>query len=728
MNAAKGTVRFRAAKACKRCHQRRVKCDATDKGIPCSTCVQHKIEPCVLIESKRGTYQRQKQPKPSNHRSTQPAQLTEPGESSPGLPPSPALNQLPQQPTPLLLSPGPVWAPASPRFNPSAHATEEPINPPGAGTAQNEDSQGNPHDHQGQQARADLSSPDDSLYEPPSSSYREITWSAMFEHFLKTHRRSDAEVIDKCSINYLGESFPLSMVLDGLHHGGQVKVHHPGPLMPKSKAQSGLETNDHPDNIPPEDNFPPEDIIYLKAKGGFEYPAPETLVAFTDTFLNRVYPLYPIVHRQEFIHQVETRRLPWILLQSFCFAAATFCPLSVLHRAGFDSRKTARLVYHNRAKALFDTGYEANKIVNLQSVILLSLWAGGPNSHWNFFTWISQGVTLAEALGIHRSMTATNIISQDRSLLRRLWWALVVRDTSCGTLVGRPFRINLLRSDVEPLTLDDFVADMGSPEFATHPLQATYGLYHVHMCRLTLILRDIVSRRFDPGQRRETPTCDDFTRALKEWRYQLPSELNWNEGLGEFKLFPSCLSLMYHHHLILTNLSQTKVNWHPRGLSSGATAASVDCSAQKILATASLISRKSAQLLMPHEAYPALFLAQVAFYIQMKSPQKAITMLGRSAIAHCQTIWCNIADAWDSASWVMQMFDNLLASSRDPDLSGGHAPSSTAPQPNLDQWDGQISFTDDLWGNYPVLSNLFDMSGDHVVPQVPTGTGLLWEP
>ncbi|PGH15343.1 hypothetical protein AJ79_02509 [Helicocarpus griseus UAMH5409] len=48
-----GKPRQRSAIACRRCHLRRVKCNAADSGIPCANC-ERADAPCQLIESKRG--------------------------------------------------------------------------------------------------------------------------------------------------------------------------------------------------------------------------------------------------------------------------------------------------------------------------------------------------------------------------------------------------------------------------------------------------------------------------------------------------------------------------------------------------------------------------------------------------------------------------------------------------------------------------------------------------
>lgn len=242
----------------------------------------------------------------------------------------------------------------------------------------------------------------------------------------------------------------------------------------------------------------PEDIVFLNAKKAFETPGRETLDALIGVFLDRVFPLYPIVTRQDFLEQYRARRIPWILLHALCFIAATYCPPTILSRAGFESRQQARFSFYSKAKALFDTGYEGNKIVILQVSILMSFWGGSPNNYWNFYSWISAGVTIAETLGFHRSMAGTNMKPQDRSLLKRLWWILVVRDATCAALVGRPFRVNLDHCNLDTLTVEDFQFDTISPDFAKNPQRHLFGLYQIHITKLSLILRRIITTRFYP--------------------------------------------------------------------------------------------------------------------------------------------------------------------------------------------------------------------------------------
>lgn len=72
--------RSRASKACQRCNQKRVKCDALLVGQPCSRCQRGGHVPCVLINSRRGQYPRKRAVTPASpSRSEPPTQIADAG-------------------------------------------------------------------------------------------------------------------------------------------------------------------------------------------------------------------------------------------------------------------------------------------------------------------------------------------------------------------------------------------------------------------------------------------------------------------------------------------------------------------------------------------------------------------------------------------------------------------------------------------------------------------------
>ncbi|KAK5149488.1 hypothetical protein LTS14_010898 [Recurvomyces mirabilis] len=518
--------------------------------------------------------------------------------------------------------------------------------------------------------RIDLASPESTMSRNSGSSYREISWTAMFDHFLNGRKTEGTDMVDKCSITYLGESFPLAMVLQDLTDNGAPRLHHAGPPLQGESTPTAA----NPPDLQHPSHMADEDIAFLQAKDAFAYPDDKTLTALVATFLERVYPLYPVVSLQEFLMQYKTRTIPFILLNAICFVAATYCPLAALHQGGFTGRREARFSFYKKAKAIFDTGYECNKIAILQSSILLTFWGGGPNNYWNFYSWIGTSVTIAETLGMHRSLAATNMSKQDRSLLKRLWWILIIRDSFCGALVGRPFRIGMEHSDTEMLTPEDFQHDEPCLSVEKHPYRFLYGEYQIHMASLALILREIVITRFGPKKKSQTRA--ELNSMLQSWRQTLPRELSWSDHASKkLNVFATSLAMIYNHHVILINFGFRRDNSAQDASEAEATtlqAASQEA-ARVISEFACFIVTRSLVLTVPHEAFSALFVAEVVFYTQVKSAQAMVAQVGRMSLNNCQMVLHNAKEAWDPAPWVMQLFENLMSTSKDATTaSDGH--------------------------------------------------------
>lgn len=536
----------------------------------------------------------------------------------------------------------------------------------------------------------------------------------MFNHFLDGQQSNRRDVIDKSSITYLGEQFPLALVLEDLQDGGRTKLHHAGP--PLGHAQTPSDR--HLDNSHPA-HLLPEDMNCLMSKHSLEYPEATLYDELMQTFVDVVFPMYPIVSRDEFIDQYKSRQLPWILLQSACFAAATHCPITVLNRAGFPGRRQARFLFYRKAKALFDTGYESNKIVILQSVMLLSMWGGSPNNYWNFYSWTSTAVTIAETLGMHRSIAGANMEAKDRSLLKRIWWVLVIRDAFCTSLVGRPLRINLEQCDAEMLTLEDFEHDIRSLEMVQHHLTYTFAHYQIQASKLSLILHQIVMTRFIPGLKKYTTAF--LQDSLESWRKEVPPEIEWSRDPMGNNLFASCLSVLFDHHLILAHLgcslSQTST-----GLSSGAGFDQhSDMAAQRISTVGSSIVVKSQALQVPHETFQGVFLAGVVSYTQMRSTNAMTAQLGYSNLNNSKMVLHNVLEAWDAVPWITTLFERLSAMlQKKQAISGDVAFAQGSSDAQGDQLDTNDLFSgQDIdygicspWQANPMLNALFDFSED----------------
>ncbi|KAL3483866.1 fungal-specific transcription factor domain-containing protein [Aspergillus germanicus] len=699
--------RIRAGKACNRCHDKRVKCDAMHR-LPCTHCARDGNVDCVLRETKRGTYIRK-------HRQENSTRATCSGRSKASTSSDVELESGD-------IARAPLHAPDTAASIQTANTIPTSI----AGVLSNTEALGYAQLVNGgrtEQASSHLSvtasdTPPErtSPTEPEDSpSYRDISWSAMFDHFLD-NRENRKDFIDKCSITYLGESFPLAIVL-----GDLPKLHHIGPPLPR--AQAHVPSQSQPAHMPP------EDLEYLKSKGVFELPEKSSLDTIMSVFVDRVYPLYPIVNRQELLQQHSNGEIPLILLYAISFIAVTFCAEPDLRRIGFESRIDARSFFYKKTKALFDMGYETNKITLLQSTLLLSFWGGGPNTYWNFYSWISTAVTVAEAIGIHRSTAAVmNMQPHDKSLMRRLWWILVVRDSICGALVGRPFRIDMDQADTDMLTIEDFVHD--APEdFLSSPSSQQYARYQIETAKMSLIMREIITSRFHPGNEPVESTV--FHARLDQWKSELSPTLTWDDEVPDASNpFSLSLSVQYNHHLILNSLGPLRGSNTLYHLDEQAREEIVDSAAENISTVLTTLVTKSSLLTVPHELFHGMFLAQAAFYTRTKSPNKLVARLGRSALNNCQMVLRVVSEFWDPSPFIMQLFENLSA--RSPEKQFAQALEATGNRGLAGVEGAGLSdaasaanesgvfnalLGDDRWQSNSMLSSLFDLPPELFLPE-----------
>ncbi|KAL4744930.1 hypothetical protein BDW72DRAFT_211909 [Aspergillus terricola var. indicus] len=602
-----GKNRLRAPKACHRCSQRKVKCDASQLGCPCSRCRMDNIAECTLITSRRGTYDRK------NSR----RQTAGPGPSSSSTVPPPAF-------------------PSSSRSTASSGHSQD--GPPTARQLLVAENWPTSHPATNQQAPTGLPESVPSTFSD-SSDHRSL--ATMFEDFLDRTGHRD---LGKAKLVLFGEPSPFTFALQ----------------LRKTMNSAVVEENVHPKHVLP------HDIECLKAKGAFVYPESHILEQMINVFLERFYPLYSVVNPTELRQAQRERRLPWILLHSVCFIAVTFCEPALIYRAGFASRAQARELYYHRAKALFDLNYENSKIILVKVAILLSFKGPQMNCYWNPCSWIEFGVTMAVALGMHRRPAVNGETSNDRNLLRRLWWTLAVRDAHCSALLGRPFRINMTQCDIEMLTRHDFPHEptCQSPNQPGCSWRESFE-YQIQVAKLSLILRDIMYLRFGPTGVSSAP--DLIQERLAAWKAHLPAAMQCLPGQRPQSIFAVQLSIQLDYHLMLLHMDQPRESRpNPSSLSLSLPAgydspAITESSALAVSSSAIKLMTRTSICAIPHEVFPGFFMAGIILYQQVQRSQNAhLARMIPAAFDNCQMILNEAQNTWDPGAWAMEIFEFLL--------------------------------------------------------------------
>ncbi|EXJ94482.1 hypothetical protein A1O1_02878 [Capronia coronata CBS 617.96] len=476
--------------------------------------------------------------------------------------------------------------------------------------------------------------------------------ASMFEDFLEKQGHTQEGVVPKLGVIFFSESSPLTFALEELQRSEQASLYDPASHLTKDEM---LQPNTHPSHMSI------QDISYLKSKAAFDKPSNEISDALVAAFLDRFYPLYSIVDRESFVQLHEQQKLPWILLHAVSFIGATFCDMSTVHKAGFKSRWHMRRSYYDKAKILFDVGYETNKVTLLQTVLMLSFWGPQMKSYWNPCSWIGFGVTIGESLGINRCHPSTRADSKAKGLLRRLWWTLAVRDTYCAALLGRPFRINIAQCDTDMLGLADFNHDPNPAASGSNHDRLTHCLYQIQIAKLSLILRKIVELRFGPSS--NSTTIEDLHSMSNQWQAQLPPELDWTRHSSLTSVFAASLRIVFNHHLIFIHMGKPNTATDlSTGLDLNSTSFKIaESAAQMISTTALTLMTNSMVGLMPHEIFPGFFIAGIVFYRRFRESHNEFTQLYRAALDTCQMVMNEARERWDPALWAIKIFDFLLS-------------------------------------------------------------------
>ncbi|EAW24604.1 Zn(II)2Cys6 transcription factor [Aspergillus fischeri NRRL 181] len=612
--------RLRAAKACRRCSQRKIKCDAVQNGLPCSRCRMDNTDDCTLTLSRRGTYDRNVARDLRLKRQLQ--------SSSAGVP------------------------------DPSRPSAQ------GNAAARRTYSEG---------SRSTVEAPLETTPSPleSGSSRQSIAGSltgsigrsksAMFEEFL---RWRDRKIKGRLGLFLLGEPSPLTFALEELPQGSGPQLHDASDQICNSSNLEVIQKDVHPQHLDE------ADITYLKAKGAFTPPSEKTLDDLVAVYLSRFHPLYSIVNKVELEKVHKEHKLPWILLHAVCFIGATFCEPYILHSAGFLSRSDARRHFYQKAKLLFDASYEANKIILLQVAIMLSFRGPQMQSYWNPCSWVGFGVTFAVSLGLHRSTASSNAPGGDTGLLRRLWWTLVVRDTYCAVLLGRPFRIDLPHSDVEMLTPDDFIYDSHDEAF-----------YQIQMARLSPILRDITHCR--SGDRKLYPQV--VHAQIEAWRADLEVSLQQWPGGSPSLTWSTALEVIYNYYLLLLYIDKPDVSrqqmFYRQPGSERPSQELVESTARAIASKAITLMTKARLSYLPHEVFPGFFVAGIIHYRQTQQNDPMVAQMARASLDNCRVILNEVKEFWEPGEWAIEIFDFLNMSQQDNSLRNA-SPSPCQGQAN----------------------------------------------
>ncbi|KAK9459569.1 fungal-specific transcription factor domain-containing protein, partial [Lipomyces oligophaga] len=636
----------RSSIACTRCHQSKIKCDVSVLGSPCTRCKERGITDCEPIRSRRGTYDRKE------------------------------------------------WL-KKVRARKEAEQLQRDLD-------RDHHIQDHDHDHDHDRTHDGFNHTNDlhsRLLHDQSYSDSDIT-----------PKSEPASVAGSGSFDLSPNSFfdttdlsPIPASPVSTRSASQFDPFSPFAPSPSSISHIQPSASAMPLQLPTHSilphppHIPAFRIAALHEDHCFDMPEPALMASLLTAYFQHIHSTLPILLRHRIAQQFYSGTIPWLLLNSIAFVAASHVPLHLLPTI---THKEARRMYYDRAKALWDEGYELDDLVLIQSTILLSNWGGRPTDYWNPSAWIDAAVSVAERISMNVASTMSGLTELDK-IKRRCWWTLVVRDTFCATLLGKPVRINLSQASVPMLTLSDFVElneDLDdSNNESSIPLEAidesvfvppvnAHAMYYIEATKLAQVLRTIAVERTRNHLSRDNlfgspsnavvavPLSDGFVletlKVLDEWRHGLPAALRFPmvpQGRENYILSAS-LSLMYNHNLVFLHQATFSPSEQRRAGRRGSVvsvAIAQDAVTEIADLGAALVTSGDLSR-VASEAFNAFFMAIVLLFtqvqekLQMNENATNVTLL-RTQLKVCEMVVYKTQEYWDHAEWILALGESLHA-------------------------------------------------------------------
>ncbi|RJE25849.1 Transcription factor [Aspergillus sclerotialis] len=329
----------------------------------------------------------------------------------------------------------------------------------------------------------------------------------------------------------------------------------------------------------------PEDLEFLRFRGALSVPESGLRNELLRCYIQWVHSFLPVLNLQEFLRCIAENdpngQVSILLFQAVMFVATAFVDLKHLQDAGYATRKNARNAFYTRLRLLYSLDCEEDRIVILQTVLLMTYWSDHENSpQRDIWDWIGVCNTQAHSIGLNRDpSSAANMDTKTKQLRTRLWWSLYTRDRLIALGLRRPTQVNEGTCSVPLLKLEDFDFEPFKPsvlamlhcrqlEDVSHQKRlATMFIEKVRLCQWT---GRVLFAQYAPSQRNfgttnqttitliprqasesELARC---SQKLDSWVNGLPKDAqfipdsrdNFKEGEDVLLLHSAMLRMLYH--------------------------------------------------------------------------------------------------------------------------------------------------------------------------------------
>lgn len=457
---------------------------------------------------------------------------------------------------------------------------------------------------------------------------------------------------------FLGESSPLTCVIDeGRSRSPKGYANEMSKTRLHYSIPERLDANTTRDEALRAHKSAMED--QLTRNGAFAFPSKDIREPLLQAYFTWFHPCFPILDRKVIHDTYKNESISPLLLQSMLFIGVSLCPDTTFAKAGFQTRYRAKVLFHSRARAIYDADWESNKITKLQALFLLSFWRGGPNEERDTRFWLEVGICLAQKRGMHVMSKLSFQSGREEMLWKRIWWAYYIRDQQSSAALGLPSRIRDEDCDVAMLEPKDIKDEESVDDQAVFGVQrAEHIPYPIEMAKLARLLRAIVSTQYVPRE----PTANGISREtlhaqLTEWESHLPAEMKLESHSTPSAIFLTGLLHMTYNNLYI--LLYRPLFLHPTTTTETQGAIALEAATRSTRIIEGMLSHNLVQHGPNHlitHAFSTLCIHTINCCRTTGTTRKLAEHRARLCLLGLQ----ELQKSWDLENWVLDLFFRCL--------------------------------------------------------------------
>lgn len=320
-----------------------------------------------------------------------------------------------------------------------------------------------------------------------------------------------------------------------------------------------------------------DELTYLRAKGALRLHSPAVRDKLWRSYFDLVHPTLPVLDRAATIASLKatngSSKISLLLFHCVMLSSRLFLDA----HEGRQTKPAALRAMFDRVRVLLDMGYETDRTVLIQCLLLMSLYPQPIDSPKSSLNLIAQAVSHAYVLGLHRNPALFSEDVYERSRRKQLWWSLYIRERMVLLDHGSPWLINERAHDVPMLTLDDFALDplcndLNTKDIFTPEHNASYhrklALMLIERSKLAVVIGNLAPISTNITDKRDQPwpsihpgVSDSMEvletgKLLDKWVASLPMEVaclqpnSYAEGQSDtnslLSVHITSLMLLYH--------------------------------------------------------------------------------------------------------------------------------------------------------------------------------------